>query len=91
MKNEQKPTAKVRRQKTLDPEAWYSLNDIVQLGLFPWVKEFRAVRNVVLKDRASRNLLKTVITGEGHGTKYRFKGKNIANFIHEFEAGKAKI
>jgi hypothetical protein len=73
------------------PRNWYSLQDIVRDGLFPWVSSFGSVRDIVAKDIASRNLLKATIKGEGRGKKYLFKGVHIIKFVSAVEAGKVRL
>lgn len=78
--------------KKIDPQAWYTLTGLVQQGLFPWCgSDIRSYRNFVQKDLEDKNLLGTVVIGEGTSTRYKFQGKNIINFIERFEAGKIRI
>lgn len=65
--------------------SWYTLQDIVRMGVFPWCKSFWSVRNIVAGDRARGNILKAVITGTGRATKYHFKGENIIRFVKDWE------
>lgn len=79
---------KITKAAAIDPNGWYSLNDIVRGCLFPWAKSFQSVRNIVAEDRRNKDILKADITGTGRATKYHIKGKNILQFISKFEAGK---
>lgn len=78
-----------KKKATIDPSEWYSLSDIVQSRMFPWAISFWGVRNIIKNDRT--NILKAMITGTGRGTKYRFQGKNIINFIKSVEDGTVRI
>jgi len=75
----------------IDPAGWYSMQDIVRSGMFPWARSFWSVRNVVAMDARSKNLLKPGVVGTGRATKYHFKGENIIKFLREFEEGKAHL
>lgn len=77
------------RATKIDPKEWYTLQDIVRGGWFPWCKSFWSVRNIVTADRGNKNLLKAGITGTGRSTKYHFLGANIIGFVKEWEAGTA--
>ena len=80
------------KKKNIDPNAWFSLQDIVSQKIFAFcAPSFWSVRNVVALDRRNKNILMAVITGTGRGTKYRFKGENIINFIKEVESGTIKL
>ena len=65
----------------IDPQSWYTLQDIVKGRMFPGATSFWKIRNIVALDRRSKNLLKANITGRGRATKYHFKGENINKFI----------
>ena len=76
-----------RANTKIKPSEWYTLSDLVALGVFPWVRSFSSVRKIVGLDMKGKNLLKPNITGTGVGKKYHFKGQNIINFINKMEAG----
>lgn len=78
------------KQKKIDPDAWYSLQDIVREKMFGWAKSFSTVRRVVELDMQGKNILKAMIQGEGRAKKYQFKGENIINFIKQAESGKIR-
>lgn len=84
-------SVKTNGKKSVEPKAWYTLQDIVKHEMFPWAASFWSIRNIVAKDRKKDNLLKATITGKGRGTKYHFKGENIISFIRKFEAGKISL
>lgn len=75
------------KERLLDPEKWYSLTQIVKLGLFSWCTDLRTVRGWIERDRKTKNVLKAVIVGRGRATKYHIKGANIINFIAHVEDG----
>ena len=70
----------------IDPERWYSLGDLVEQRLLPWVTSYQGIRNTVAKDRAGEDLLKARVEGRKPRKKYHFKGENIIRFIKSFEA-----
>lgn len=69
------------------PDKWYNLLEIVELGLFPWCKDVKTVRNWVHRDKLGKNILKANIVGSGRQARYHIQGKNIAEFVAEIEAG----
>lgn len=79
------------RANKIDPNAWYSLNDVYTKHMFHWVRDISAIRKFVQADIAGKNILKTLVTGVAQGRKYRIKGENIINFIKAVEAGKVTI
>jgi len=76
-------------KKKIQPNEWYTMNDIVQGNIFPWAKSFKKVRDNVKADSMNKNILKPKIEGEGLRTRYHFKGANIIKFLEAVEAGKA--
>lgn len=80
-----------RRTKRINPEKWYSLNEIVEGRLLANLRGWKSVRRVVNADKKHKNLLGTVITGTGRGTKYRVKGENLKRFKEEWESGKYRL
>lgn len=79
------------KKATIQPNSWYSLQDIVREKMIPWASSFSTIRRIVETDGANKNILKATISGEGRGKKYLFKGSNIINFITAVEAGKAGL
>lgn len=75
----------------IEPSEWYSLQDIVRAGMFPWARSFWSVRNIVNLDRKNTNILRAMIAGTGRGTKYQFQGENIIQFIKAVEAGQVRL
>ena len=78
-------------KKKINPNVWYSLQDLYRDRTFHWVKDISAIRKFIQADIAGKNTLKTLVTGKDQGRKYRIKGENIINFIKEVEAGKVTL
>lgn len=77
---------------TIKPEEYYTLADIVYAEMFGFCgKSFWAHRNLIALDRRNKNYLQAIITGSGRASRYKFKGKNIINFIKQVDAGKVKL
>jgi len=81
----------MNKRAEINPNEWYTMQDIVRDKMFSWASSFWSVRNIVALDRRKNNILKVNITGTGRATKYHFKGENILKFIKEFEAGKIQL
>ena len=71
----------------IDPNREYSLLSMQREGLFPWAKHRQTIRNMVKKDYWGANVLKARISGEGAGTDYAIKGRNIIKFIKKYGEG----
>lgn len=70
----------------IEPEKWYTLTDLVKLGMFSWkTKDIRMYRDVVNADKKSRNFLKAIVVGKGVATRYTIKGENIIKFLAQVE------
>lgn len=72
----------------IDPEQWYTMVDIVNHKMFPWVKSFQNIRKFMQLDAKTDNILKPIVTGVGNGKRYSMQGKNIIKFIKIMTAGK---
>lgn len=80
------------KKKIIKPNETYTILDIVKSGFFlPYVKSYPGVRNMVLKDRASKNLLKASVYGQGQGRRYYILGKNIITFLANWEDGSYQL
>lgn len=79
-----------KENKKIQKEKWYKLTEIVALGLFPWCKDLKTIRNWIHQDKLTDNKLKAVITGTGKQARYNILGKNIIEFIAHFERGGAQ-
>jgi len=82
---------KKEEEKFIEPNKWYTLSEMVGARLFHWCKDIATYRRFILADREARNLLKTVIIGEGRQSKYQIKGKNIINYLVNVEDGTYQI
>lgn len=77
-------------KKKIETETWYSLLELVDVGAFPWIgKDVRVYKQAIVKDLKGKNHLKTIVSGTGKGTRYRFKGENVIKFIKLVESGRA--
>lgn len=79
------------RATKIESNKWYTLQDIVRDGMFPWVSSFQSVRKAVASDINGKNILKANVAGTGRGRKYHFKGENIISFIKAMEGGKVTL
>lgn len=59
----------------------YSLTEIAERKLFPWVRNERSVRKHLEADLAGPNLLKAQITGADSQKRYLVSGKNIIKYL----------
>jgi len=73
--------------KKIDAKKTYDISEMVEIGMFWWVKDFRSYIGVIMHDYRSRNIMQTKITGEGRGIRYQIKGRNIINFINNYGLG----
>lgn len=81
-----------KKETRIDPDRWYTLTDLVAENLFPWCGEdIRRYRGMVQADQKGDNHLKAVVIGKGFSTRYQIKGKNIIQFIAQFEEGKVNL
>ena len=71
----------------IEPERWYKLLEIVELGLFPWCKDVKTVGKWVRKDKKSKNVLRAMQTGKGRQTRYNILGRHIQEFVESVEQG----
>ena len=78
---------------TIEPQRWYTMQDIVRMRMIPFATSVWSVRNLVNADRAkrSKSILNPIVTGNGRGTKYLVKGEKIIKFVKLVEAGKANV
>lgn len=65
----------------------YSLQNLVEMNAFPWIKSFSGYRRIVAQDRANLNLLNPNIMGEKFGKRYWFRGENVLKFKKKVETG----
>lgn len=67
----------------IDSLKWYSLTEIAEQRLMPWVKHHRSLVNLINEDKEGRNLLKVAIRGVGNGKRYYILGSNLRKYIEE--------
>ena len=80
------------KQIKIDPTAWYTLTDLVNMNAFPFCgTDIRRYRSAVQADEKGSKILKTVHRGEGLGLRYSFLGENVIRFIEAVEAGKVRL
>lgn len=80
------------KKNRIDPDAWYTLSDLVKDEVFTFCgTDIRRYRSAVKADKKGADILKTVIRGTGMGLRYTFKGVNVINFIQAVESGKVNL
>lgn len=66
----------------IDKETYYPLNQIFKMKVFPWIKSYVTLRNMVLKDMKNGGTrFKAILTGEGEGSRYQIKGEHLIALI----------
>lgn len=75
----------------IKPRESYTMRDIIDNRMIPWATSFWSMRKLVAWDKKNKNILKTVITGEGNNIRYYFIGKNIIKLIQMVETGKVRL
>lgn len=79
-------------KRQIDPEAWYTLSDLVRLDAFPFCgTDIRRYRAAVKADLRDRNVLKTIVRGKGMAVRYSFKGSNVIRFIAAVEEARIQL
>lgn len=73
--------------KKIDDKKTYDISEMVEIGMFWWIKDFRSYISVIMHDYRNQNIMQTKITGEGRGIRYQIKGRNIINFINNYGLG----
>lgn len=74
----------------LDPAGWYTLQEIVNMNVFPWLPSYHSVRNALTDKKLSR-VLQPVVRGSGKNVRYQVKGENIIKFIKAVETGTVRL
>lgn len=75
---------KNKKMKEIQQNKWYSLAEMVENKLFPWIKSYQAYRNIILGDKMlpkNQRKLDAVILGEGRAKIIRIKGSNIISYL----------
>lgn len=75
----------------LEPNEYYSLEQLKRMKAFSWCRSAWARRKVVERDAKKDNYLKAIVSGEGRGTKYKILGANVIKFIKAVESGKVRL
>jgi len=78
------------KETKIDPQAWYTLRDIVQHAMFPWLPSYWSVQKAVTEKKIA-SILKPVVRGKGTNVRYQFKGENILKFIKSVETGSVRL
>lgn len=63
----------------IDPNKEYSRDEIVKLGVLG--KSAHTVVAAIWHDKYSKNILKTTVTGNGKGVRYKIKGINLLAYL----------
>lgn len=75
----------------INPDAWYTLQDIVSDKMLPWAGSYHAVRQLVVHEMKKTHLLRPIVTGKGTNVRYKLKGENIIKFIKAVETGAVRL
>lgn len=76
----------------IKPSEYYTLFDLVRMNAFPFCgTDVRTYRKIVQTDSKSKNCLRPILSGEGRGQRYQFKGENIISFVRGVESGKIRV
>lgn len=71
--------------ETINKKGNYDLSSFAKL--IWWTNKRDYIRKLIDRDRELGNLLEAEITGDGLGTRYSIKGKNIINFFKTYGPG----
>jgi hypothetical protein len=72
----------------IQPNKKYSLMELHKMNAFLWVKSFAAYRNIIMNNKASKDLLKIEIVGERPFRGYFILGKYVIEFVKSRKAHK---
>lgn len=65
----------------VDKNKTYSLNQLKKLKAFPMKESsFTAYKNVVMRDRDGKNILRAEVMGDGPATRIYIKGNNVLKY-----------
>lgn len=73
----------------IDPKAKYCLTQIVNEGLMGEGKSYFKCKNIIIEElwaKPADRILKPFKTGNGKGTSYFVKGKNLIAFLEKQES-----
>lgn len=80
------------KQKEINPEQWYTLKDLQEQKLVAHIrKSLHGISKMVQADKMNRNLLKAAIIGRGTNTRYKIKGRNLIQFLVNWEDGSYQL
>jgi hypothetical protein len=65
----------------IQPNKKDSLNELIKMQAFPWIKSRPAYRTAVLSDKEGDDILQTEIIGNPPFRGYFILGKNITKFV----------
>jgi uncharacterized protein YeaC (DUF1315 family) len=68
----------------IEPEKYYSLQQVVDMGVFPDVISFTSIRDRVIEDLMlpeQKRVLKALKVGDKRGTRYLIVGRNLIEFL----------
>ena len=68
----------------IDEKRVYTLNSIVTEKLWPFAKSYSTARKIVLEDLAlpkAKQILKTIVIGDGLSRTYRIKGEGVKKML----------
>lgn len=82
---------KNKKNSVIDPSRWYTIKNLRDEGLIPWRKSLPGIRQLVLADKGSKDILKTAIQGRGQNTRYHIKGDNLIRFLAAVEDGSYQL
>lgn len=63
----------------IDPKKEYSLLELMKLGVLG--KNHHTVAAAIWHDKYNKDVLGTVITGQGKGVRYKIKGSNLLKYL----------
>ena len=66
----------------IDPNKTYNLTELVELRVFPWIKDRRVYRRIIIENKS---LLRVEVKGDGKGREYRIKGKHLLKFVKDID------
>jgi len=72
--------------KVIDPDRFYSLSEIVKLGLIPSIDNVVKASRLVQSDKMINKILNATAVKRGEkGIQYKVKGANIINYLAQKE------
>lgn len=81
MKDKIEARLKLLRQNRHDR---YTLTDVTQMEMIPWVSSYRTVRSLIHSDMRNDNLLDVEITGRDSQRRYTVTAKGLIKYLLEY-------